>query len=84
VTIAELELDMCLFLRIASIAGLLLFLLMTTVAIGLYWQYNFGDCKDGCGEGMSYIYFLPAVIAAFISAIIALVTHLLRKRIASI
>ena len=74
---------MSLFLRIMSIAGLVLFLAMTTMAIGLYWHFNFGDCKDGCAEGMAYIYFLPAVITAFLSAIIALVSHLLRKSISS-
>ena len=73
---------MSLLLKIGTIVGTIIFLLTASVAIGLYWEFNFGDCKNGCSEGMAYIYFLPAVIIAFISAVIALVSYLLRKRIA--
>ncbi len=74
---------MDLLLKIGTIVGLIVFLLTASIAIGLYWQFNYGDCKNGCGEGMAYIFFLPAAITAFISAVIALVSHLLRKRIGS-
>ncbi len=71
---------MSLFLRIISILALLVFLLSGAVAANLYWNFNFGDCKDGCAEGMAYIYFLPAVVIALFSAIVAIISHRISKR----
>ena len=67
--------------KIVSLIGLLVFLLSATVAIGLYWHFNIGECKEGCGEGMAYIMFLPAVIIAIVSGAIAILTHLTGKRL---
>ncbi len=74
---------MGLFLRILSIVGLLVFLMSAALAIGLYWEFNFGDCKDGCPEGMAYALFLPAMLTALISLIVALTSHRIGKRVMS-
>ena len=74
---------MGLFLKILSIAALLVFLVSAAMAGHLYWQFNFGDCKDGCAQGMVYIYFLPALIIAVISALIAVVAYRIGNRLSS-
>ncbi len=71
---------MSLFLRIVSIVALLIFLISAAIASNLFWVFNFGACKDGCAQGMAYIYFLPAIGVAIISALIAIVTHMISKR----
>lgn len=56
-------------MKILTIAMLIVFLVSSLVAGGLYWTFNFGDCKDGCAEGMVFIFFLPALVIAGISGL---------------
>lgn len=70
-------------LRIISVLALLAFLFLALISCNLFWSFNFGDCKDGCGEGMAYILFLPAIVGAAISAIIAVGAHITVKRMRS-
>lgn len=71
---------MHLILRILSILAAIVFVLSTLVAFNIFWAFNYGDCKDGCGEGMAYILFLPTLILAGISGITAIGAHIICKR----
>ncbi len=74
------EFDMGLFLRILSFAALAVCVLSTVMAGSLYWDFNFGDCKNGCAEGMAYALFLPAVLVAVTSGVIGIGSHFMGKR----
>ncbi|MEE9329959.1 MAG: hypothetical protein V3V30_07445 [Parvularculaceae bacterium] len=64
-------------MKIISILATLIFILSALVAGGLYWDHEYGSCKDGCDTGMVFILFMPALGIAIVSGIVALLT---RKR----
>ncbi len=66
---------MTLLLRIVSVLALVISLMTALVAGGLFWEFNYGGCKDGCESGMAYILFLPSLITAIVSAGVAYGFH---------
>ena len=72
---------MGLVLRLLSIIAAIIFVISVVLAVSLFWEFNYGDCKDGCGEGMAYILFLPALVIAGLSGIIATAAHFIGKRV---
>ncbi len=72
---------MGLVLRLLSIVAALAFVLSVLVGASLFWEFNYGDCADGCGEGMAYILFLPALILAAITGAVAVGAHFIGKRV---
>ncbi len=72
---------MALVLRLLSIVAALAFLLAVLLAARLFWEFNYGDCADGCGEGMAYILFLPALILAAITGAVAVGAHFIGNKV---
>ena len=72
---------MGLILRLLSIVAALAFLLSVLVAARLFWEFNYGDCAEGCGEGMAYILFLPALMIAAMSGAVAVGAHFIGNRV---
>jgi hypothetical protein len=70
-----------LLLRVLSVLAFIVFLLSFLFAGSLYWEFNFGDCKDGCSKGMVYIYFLPALVLAVTALLAAVGMHFLGVRL---
>ena len=46
----------------------------------LYWESTYGSCRDGCPEGMVFILFMPAVVAAGVALALGLLLRGLSKR----
>jgi len=72
---------MALILRLLSIVAAIAFVLSVLVAARLFWEFNYGDCAEGCGEGMAYILFLPALMIAAISGAVAVGAHFIGNRV---
>ena len=72
---------MALILRLLSIVAAIAFVLSVLVAARLFWEFNYGDCAEVCGEGMAYILFLPALMIAAISGAVAVGAHFIGNRV---
>jgi len=72
---------MGLVLRLLSIVALLVCLLSLFVAGSLYWEFNYGDCAEGCAEGMAYALTLPALFISLIAGGVAFAAHRIGKNV---
>jgi len=48
----------------------------------LYWEHEYGACRDGCPEGMIFALFTPAVIVFVLAALFGILLRLLSGRAA--
>lgn len=60
---------MRLFFQLISAFAVLVMLSASGLAAYLYYEFNFGSCRDGCAQGMAYALFLPAAGLALVAGI---------------
>lgn len=72
---------MALLLRILSIVAVLVCIFTIVIAAVLYTNFSGANCTDGCEEGMAMTLVLPVLLLSVVSAVTAVVAHIVGGRV---
>ena len=67
-------------MRILSALSFIIALIAGAFAAYLYWEHEYGSCKDGCPEGMVFALFTPAILVFVSGALIGLILRFVARR----
>ena len=71
---------MAILLRILSIVAVLVCVFTLVIAAVLYTNFSGPNCADGCEEGMAMALVLPVLLLSVVSAVTAIVAHIVGGR----